>query len=292
MIVSAGQATSYSIVISPPGVDRSFLHCPGANDTFDAAADVPAGAYVGARLFHFGYPPLMRRLYTDGGRSLRELFDRVRASGETAVSLDLARPDPASDSGRVDWPAWLAQVLPAVDLFCPSVDELLYMLDRPAFDRFSAGEPFGDVVTAARLRGLEDAMLDLGAAACLVKLGEQGLHLRTSEGARRIADFAGRLGIDAVAWRGVERHTPCFRANVVGTTGAGDSTIAGFLAALLRREGPVTAARAACAVGAASVESASATAGIPHWHALERRLAGGWPQHATRLDGMSSGATI
>src|ERR1700712_5211070 len=36
MVVGAGETTSYSIVISPPGVDRCFLHCSGANDTFTA----------------------------------------------------------------------------------------------------------------------------------------------------------------------------------------------------------------------------------------------------------------
>lgn len=29
MIVAPGEPTSYSVVISPPGVDRLFLHCPG-----------------------------------------------------------------------------------------------------------------------------------------------------------------------------------------------------------------------------------------------------------------------
>ena len=36
MIVSPGDVTSYTIVINPPGDDRSFLHCPGANQSFSA----------------------------------------------------------------------------------------------------------------------------------------------------------------------------------------------------------------------------------------------------------------
>jgi sugar/nucleoside kinase (ribokinase family) len=47
MIVTPGEATSYSIVISPPDIDRSFLHCPGANDTF-GADDVPAALRLSA----------------------------------------------------------------------------------------------------------------------------------------------------------------------------------------------------------------------------------------------------
>src|SRR5918996_6571265 len=33
-----GESTSYTIIISPPGVDRLFLHHPGCNDRFDAGA--------------------------------------------------------------------------------------------------------------------------------------------------------------------------------------------------------------------------------------------------------------
>ena len=29
-----GETTSYCFVLNPPGMDRIFLHCPGANDTF------------------------------------------------------------------------------------------------------------------------------------------------------------------------------------------------------------------------------------------------------------------
>ena len=39
MIISEEEATSYTIVISPPGVDRFFLHCTGANNSF-CAGDV------------------------------------------------------------------------------------------------------------------------------------------------------------------------------------------------------------------------------------------------------------
>ena len=59
MIVDPSVATSYTVVISPPGIDRIFLHCPGANDTF-GADDVTPSLLADMQLFHFGYPPLMR----------------------------------------------------------------------------------------------------------------------------------------------------------------------------------------------------------------------------------------
>jgi len=79
-IVQPDTPTSYTIILSPPGVDRMFLHCTGANEAF-AADDVDDRALEEAAIFHFGYPPLMRHFYHAGGRELGELFRRARKPG-------------------------------------------------------------------------------------------------------------------------------------------------------------------------------------------------------------------
>ena len=72
---------------------------------------------------------------------------------------------------------------------------------------------------------------------------------------------------------------PCFAARkVAGTTGSGDCTIAGLLAALLRGEGPADAATSATAVGACSIEAVDPTSAIPPWPRVAERLARGWPR--------------
>ena len=103
LIVCPGAQTSYTVVLNPPGVDRTFLHCPGANDEF-AAGDIPYDDLGGARLFHFGYPPSMRRFHADDGSELATLFERVRARG-LVTSLDMTQPDAASPAGQADWHA-------------------------------------------------------------------------------------------------------------------------------------------------------------------------------------------
>ena len=262
--VSSGEATSYSIVINPPGVDRSFLHCPGANQTF-SAADVPYAKLTGVRVFHFGYPPLMPRMYADSGAELRTMFARVQDAG-AATSLDLCEPDPESDAGRVDWPAVLRQTLPFVDVFAPSIDELLFMFDRPAHARLQAGERLAAVVDRRRLAGLGQALTEMGAAVAAIKLGDQGLYLRTSSDARRIEQFCARLDLAAEAWGDREMLSPCYAPHTVrGTTGSGDATIAGLLAALLRGAGPEVVASTATAVGACSVEALDPVSGVPSW---------------------------
>ena len=64
IIVQEGQNTSYSVVLALPGIDRIFLHDPGCNHTF-SFEDLPKEKLLGTDLFHFGYPPLMKKMYED-----------------------------------------------------------------------------------------------------------------------------------------------------------------------------------------------------------------------------------
>jgi sugar/nucleoside kinase (ribokinase family) len=283
MIVAPGEPTSYSIVISPPGVDRIFLHCPGVNDTY-SAADLDAADLEGVRLLHFGYPPLMRRMYQDNGQEVVTLLQRARSQGVT-TSLDMALPDPASEAGQVDWTAFLTHALPQVDLFMPSAEELLFMLDRSLFERMQASAAGSSVVSQMDgdlLSRLAEHCLALGVMAVALKLGDQGLYLRTTE--RQFVAPRQNISGSLEDWRGRELLVPCYQAHVVGTTGSGDATIAGLLTSLLYGSGPETALREAVAVGACSVEAADATSAVPAWSQVRLRLANGWPQHAVSLD--------
>ncbi len=282
MIVVPGESTSYSVVVSPPGVDRFFLHSPGANDTF-RAADVDLARLGGARLFHFGYPPLMRQMYADGGKELAELLARVKAEGLT-TSLDMAYPDPESDAGRADWETILTRTLPHVDIFLPSLDEILYMLDRPRFDTLSGEGEMARKADAALLGELAGRLIELGTAVVVIKLGDQGLYLRSTPDASRIEAMGRAAPPEAAAWAGREMLAPCFAADVVGTTGAGDSTIAGFLAGWLKGLTPEDVMTGAVAVGGFNVESADATSGIPTWETVQARVGGGWGRRSVALD--------
>ena len=137
MLISPGEDSSYTLVINPPGVDRIFIHCPGANDTF-GAADIPLDEVRGARIFHFGYPSLMRRMHVDDGVELAQLMANVKAAG-VITSLDMSLPDPSSTAGRADWEAVLARTLPYVDIYAPNLEETLYMIDRPRYTAMAAG---------------------------------------------------------------------------------------------------------------------------------------------------------
>ncbi|MBM4459176.1 MAG: carbohydrate kinase family protein [Chloroflexi bacterium] len=280
LIVDRSVATSYTIIINPPGVDRIFLHCPAANDSF-GADDVRYDVLSAARLFHFGYPPLMKRMYAEQGRELVEIFRRARAAGVT-TSLDLALPDPASPAGRADWLAILAAVLPDVDIFLPSIEEILYMLRRETYEALRpAGVLAG--ITPDLLSDLAREILAMGVRVLALKLGDRGLYVRTTADAAALAGMGRGAPADAAGWAGRELWAPCFQVQVAGATGAGDATVAGLLSGLLRGLSLQAAVQAAVGVGACNVEAPDALSGLRTWEETLQRIETGWPQHALEL---------
>ena len=274
MQVAPGEQTSYSVVINPPGIDRMFLHCTGANDTF-LAEDIDLEVVGRCRLLHFGYPPLMARMYADGGAELARLLQRARGTG-AATSLDMALPDPAGPAGKVNWPAILAAALPHVDIFTPSVEELTFMLRRRTFDQLAARAAGGHMLEhmdGDLLCDLGNRCLEAGAAIVLIKCGHQGLYVRTA-GAGRL-ERMGRCKIGPGSrWVNRELLQPSYKAGrIVSTTGAGDCAIAGFLAALLRRTSVEDALRYAVATGAQNVQAADAVSGVRDWQATAAQVA-------------------
>lgn len=263
IITSSESTTSYSIVISPHGSDRRFLHHPGANDDF-CADDIQCAQIKGEKIFHFGYPPLMKNMYINGGRQLGELFKKVKGCGLT-TSLDMAYPDPNSPSGKADWRATLCKVLPFVDIFVPSIDEILFMLDKTEISN----------LTTDLLERVSGELLDMGTKLVLLKLGDRGLYLRTTEFYPGI-NF-GRIDFtNNQQWSGFKTWAPCFEVDVAGTTGSGDVTVAGFLAALLYGLSPMNCVTFALGVGACSVEIPDALSGVRSWDETWKRINSGW----------------
>lgn len=285
MIRVEDTSTSYTVVVSPPGVDRIFFHHPGANDEF-APAEIDPEEAGEARLFHFGYPPIMRATYADGGDALAELFRTLRARS-VPVSLDMAQPDPDSPAGRVDWTNWLRTVLPHVDLFAPSFEELLYMLDRERYEELRGGEATTDLLKAAGpgvLGRLSRLVHRMGGPLTVIKLGRHGLYLHAPEDADRLTPLVEAFALEPEAWTGRRLIRACFSAETVGTTGAGDTTVAGVIAALLRGLEPERLLTAAVGVGAFSVEAPDATSGVPSWTAVRTRIRKGWSPLPLDLD--------
>ena len=284
LIRAKGESTSYSIVLAIPGIDRAFLHNPGANDSY-SADDVPKSELEDAVLFHFGYPTLMARMYRENGRELTKVMRRAREMG-VATSLDLAAVDPQSEAGGQDWDVILRNTLPYVDFFVPSVEELCFMLDRTRYDRWQADANGHDITEVIDIetdvKPLARRCLSYGAKVVLLKCGVRGMYC-CSAPSEAISEISPRAGLDAESWGDLD----CFEGSyvpekVLSGTGAGDTSIAAFLTAMLGGEKPEMCLHLAAATGASCVGAYDALSGLRPLGELRQKILDGWEKYPAR----------
>ena len=278
-----GERTSYTTVIAMPGIDRILLHDPGCNNTF-SLEDVKRADLTGVSLFHFGYPPIMERMYLNDGAELVEMLKYVKSQG-VAVSMDMAMVDPASKAGQADWLKILTEALPYVDFFVPSVEEICFMLDRPRYEEWSKRAAGGELVNILRkedIAPLAEKCMELGTRVLLLKCGAPGLYYKTGS-AVMMEKLHELTGINASDWTDREGFENSYLPEkVLSGTGAGDTTIAAFLTAMLEGYSFERCIQLAAAEGASCVEAYGALEGIRSLEELEKRIDSGW----TKGDGL------
>jgi sugar/nucleoside kinase (ribokinase family) len=267
------QNTSYTIVLAPPGIDRFVLHNPATNDTF-GADDIDYELAKQCVLFHFGYPPLMKRMYENNGAELVKIYKQVKDLGVT-TSLDMAVPDPASSSGQANWQVILEKTLPYVDIFVPSLEEIAFMLDRDLFEKRKAQAKREDPVLVYEPKDCTDIsnkLLSMGVKIAAVKCGIRGLYLRT--GPAEQIDAMDSASPDKTSnWADREMWAGSFKSEQFGSTlGAGDATIAGFLCGFLRGFSPEDTLQIANTVGWQNVQEIDTLSGIRNWQSTLEML--------------------
>ena len=153
--------------------------------------------------------------------------------------------------------------MPYVDIFVPSIEEILYMIDRDKYDAFknsASGDDMIHVVNIDILGDIADKLHTLGAKMVLLKCGEKGCFASTTTIDER---FGKACPKDIESWTNRKVHEQCFKVKeVVSTTGAGDSTIAGFLSSLLTECSLEEALFNATAVGATCVGTIDVVSGM------------------------------
>ncbi len=274
--VLPGEDTSYTIVLAPKGVDRLFLHNPGCNNTF-GFEHVDLKKAEKADHFHFGYPTLMKRFYQNDGMELKELFCRIKKLGLT-TSLDLAAVDPDSEAANCRWDRILDSVLPYVDFFVPSIEELGFLLDRPLYENWQEIADGDDITSVLSLKRdvetIANHALQLGAKAVLLKCGAAGMFLKTASKQM----FAN--GPDFLkGWGEISYFQNSFLPErILSATGAGDTSIAAFIKAMLEGRRPVECVKLAAATGASCVTAYDTVSGLLPFEKLEEKMKNGWEE--------------
>ncbi|MCR5411053.1 MAG: carbohydrate kinase family protein [Lachnospiraceae bacterium] len=281
MIRASNETSSYSVVLAIPGIDRIFLHCPGTNNTF-TSSDIPDDALKDAALFHFGYPPIMKRMYENNGAELIALFDKVRKNG-CAISLDMAAVDPNSEAGRADWKSILQEVIPLTDFFVPSIEELCFMLDRDRFEEWqqrAKGKDITGILDVDKdIRPLADICMDMGCRVLMLKCGAPGLYYRSAK-AEKLNEIPKKAGLDISAWADREGFERSYKPDaILSGTGAGDTCIAAFLTAMLEGNNPDECIKLAAATGACCVSAYDALSGLKPLDDLREKIRSGWEKN-------------
>lgn len=285
MIVAKGEDTSYTVVIVPPGFDRIFLHNPGANNTF-SSEDLNYDLIKESRLFHFGYPPLMKKMFENEGEELVKVFKKVKEMGVT-TSLDMSLPDAKSESGAVNWDNVLKKLLPYVDIYIPSVEETMYMIDRKEFDALNDDADGRDILEKLdinKLQALGEKLISYGSKIVVIKCGVKGYYIQTQS--KEVLQTMGTaLPGDVENWSNRELHEESFHVEkVAAATGSGDSSIAGFLASYLNGKSIEESIRIACAVGGQNVQVYDALSGIKTWDETLAMIPG-WEKNKLNITG-------
>jgi len=248
-----GMPSTASICLTIPGRDKITFHQKGASQTF-TAADFTPEELRRTDLFHFGYPPTMKSLYEKEGGQLYRMLRQAKEAGAT-TALDMSLPSLASAAGQVDWKPILQKILPLVDIFLPSLEECIFLCDRTRYlalsNRAGSGNMI-DLLDEAEARSLAGLLLEMGAKVVLLKCGKKGMYLRT---ARDLGGMGRAAPEDPACWRQRELwDTPCDVKQIRSTTGAGDTAIAGFLAAFLNGYDPGRALQIASYTAARCIE--------------------------------------
>lgn len=272
MIIAPGETTSYSVVLALPGIDRCFLHCPGANATF-SPEDISPEALEGCSLFHFGYPTLMTSMYQNNGAALEALMQSVSSRGVT-TSMDLSSVDPASDAGRQNWASILEGCLKYTDIFLPSAEEIVFMLDRERVNDFTL-----DTISAIGQR-----LVAMGSGIVIIKCGAEGIYYKTAD-AGRLQQIGEKLGLPLDGFDNQEGFVKSFKpSQIASATGAGDTSIAAFLSAMLMEYSFEDCLNLMAAAGACCVESYNALDGLKPLKQLKEKINDGWERQGGVFD--------
>lgn len=274
--VSEEDRTSYTIAIAPPGIDRIFFHHPGANDHF-SSEDLNTAIISDSKLFHFGYPPLMENCYQNEGAELAKIFQIARSAGAT-TSLDMALPDPKSPSGKAPWRIILENVLPFVDIFMPSIEEVFFMLDPEKYFQVKTQAGSKDVVDfidPIDYTRLAERCLQLGSKIIVIKAAHRGVYILT-DNLEEKNNSGNALPKDQKNWSNRELWCPAFRVDkIASATGSGDSAIAGFLTAYIKGYAIEKALKYANCAGYQNLHELDAVSGIKDWDQTSAMLENG-----------------
>ncbi len=213
VLTTSGIGTSKTVIIPVVGEDRRYLHTFGANARL-AADDIAATAFATAEVIYVGGYLILPSLRDD---ELARRLEEARARGARII-LDVVSPSRNDQSL-----AAMSRLLPLADYFIPNLDEARALTGR--------AEP--------ELQAEQFIAHD--ARTVMIKLGENGLYVRSGEGSFEL---------------------PAPPVHVVEPSGAGDAFAAGLAVGMLEGWELERTARFASVMGASACRALGCADGV------------------------------
>ncbi len=274
LIHAKKESSSYTIVLAPPGIDRIFLHHMGSNATF-CYEDLDFDIIAQAGHFHFGYPPIMRSMYLDGASELVRILKKVKELGLT-TSLDMAAVEDGSEAAGQDWTQIIKNLLPYVDFFVPSIEELGYMMDKNIYDQWNKRAQGADITSILNVekdvKPLADTLVSWGAKCVMIKCGAPGIYLKTAS-----SEVMTSIDPQFTSWGNLEYFEKSYVPDrILSGTGAGDTSIAAFLKAAIDGYPAHRCLQLSAATGASCITAYDTLSGLMPFDELIARIDSGW----------------
>ncbi|MBX3312641.1 MAG: carbohydrate kinase family protein [Microbacteriaceae bacterium] len=241
IIETSETTSSYSVVVEPKGIDRTFWHHVGANNLFNASH-----IDTSSKIVHLGYLPLLPAVFENNGEGFRQIIQKVKDAG-SILSIDLAVVDTNSAAGKVDWETVFYENAPDIDILTPSFDDL-----KSAFQ-------IAEDYSKESLEMLAERLIEWGVGIVAISAGEHGMIVKAASESRLQNSPLSQV-INVTDWANITHFQKTLVAGTpVSTNGAGDASSAGFLFALGRGANPIQAATTAAAASATVIAGSKAT---------------------------------
>ena len=156
----------------------------------------------------------------------------------------------------------------------------MFSLDRKRYYELlelAGGRDMTEVISIKKdVAPLGKKLLDMGSKIILIKSGASGFYYRTAS-QKHFSELQETSGIDFSTFADREGFEKSYVPDaVISGTGAGDTTIAAFLTALVQGYPFEKCLQLAAATGACCVAAPDALSGLKTFEELENKIKSGW----------------
>jgi len=216
--------TSYTIAIATKNIDRAYLHYSGANNSF-TFKDIKFPKKGIPGIFHFGYPPLMKKIYENEGKELRLLLKKAKNLGYV-TSIDMSLVSENSEPAKKNWRKIAKNIFPFTDILFLSFEEAKFILNTSEYFKkrrefLINHRDFSLFFTKDKILQIKEQLFKLGAGLIILKAGSKGAYLFSKD---HFNSFSKQT------WKNLEifKQPPEIK-DFKNAVGAGDNFAAGFI---------------------------------------------------------------